>query len=91
MLCGDATRLADVERVMAGGLADMVWTDPPYGVAYVGKTRDALTIANDDLDGDGLAGLLHAAFANVDRVLGPGGWCTWPTRPAPSIRCSRRW
>jgi len=29
---------------------DMVWTDPPYGVAYVGKTKDALTIQNDKLD-----------------------------------------
>jgi ParB-like chromosome segregation protein Spo0J len=32
LLCGDATVLADVERVLDGQLADMTWTDPPYNV-----------------------------------------------------------
>ncbi|MBK9178745.1 MAG: site-specific DNA-methyltransferase [Acidimicrobiales bacterium] len=96
VLCGDATRLADVERVMAGGLADMVWTDPPYGVGYVGKTRDALTIANDRLDGAGLAGLLAAAFANVDTVLTPGGRVyvahpAGPQHPVFSEAVTQRW
>lgn len=34
-------------RLMAGSQADCLWTDPPYGVEYVGKTRDRLMIAND--------------------------------------------
>ena len=34
VLCGDATDLADVESVLAGELADMCFTDPPYGVNY---------------------------------------------------------
>jgi DNA modification methylase len=51
LLCGDATVLADVEKVLAGGLADMVFTDPPYGVAYQGKTAKKLKIANDALGG----------------------------------------
>lgn len=34
LLCGDATRREDVERVMAGARADMVFTDPPYGYEY---------------------------------------------------------
>ena len=37
LLCGDATVLADVERVLAGGMADLTWTDPPYNVDYEGK------------------------------------------------------
>jgi hypothetical protein len=36
LLCGDATVLADVERVLGGTLADMAWTDPPYNVDYLG-------------------------------------------------------
>ena len=32
LLCGDATVLADVERVLGGQLADMTFCDPPYGV-----------------------------------------------------------
>jgi ParB-like chromosome segregation protein Spo0J len=32
LLCGDATVLADVERVLGGQLADMTFCDPPYNV-----------------------------------------------------------
>ncbi|MCC6366835.1 MAG: site-specific DNA-methyltransferase [Bryobacterales bacterium] len=51
LLCGDATQMADVEKVMAGGLADMVFTDPPYNVDYEGKTAKKLKIGNDALGG----------------------------------------
>ena len=47
LLCGDATQMGDVEKVMAGGLADMVFTDPPYGVNYLATTHRK--IANDNL------------------------------------------
>jgi DNA modification methylase len=36
VLCGDATKKADVEALMGGQKADMVFTDPPYGVNYEG-------------------------------------------------------
>lgn len=36
LLCGDSTKLADVQRVMAGDKAALVATDPPYAVDYVG-------------------------------------------------------
>ncbi len=64
LLCGDATVLADVERVLDGGLADMVFTDPPYGVAYEGKTAKRLTIANDAL-GRKFHDFLRDACANM--------------------------
>jgi DNA modification methylase len=51
LLCGDATILADVEKVLAGGLADMVFTDPPYNINYEGRTKDKLKIQNDKLGG----------------------------------------
>jgi DNA modification methylase len=50
ILCGDSTIISDVERLMEGAIADMIWTDPPYGVDYVGKTKDALKIKNDKFD-----------------------------------------
>ncbi len=54
LLCGDATRLEAVEQVLGGRLTDMVFTDPPYNVAYEGSVTDrqqgrARPIANDDL------------------------------------------
>lgn len=70
LLCGDATDPADLARLMAGEGATCLWTDPPYGVSYVGKTADALTIANDTETG--LAGLLQAALTAVSPHLAPG-------------------
>jgi DNA modification methylase len=48
LLCGDSTDAADVARLTGEGLADCLWTDPPYGVAYEGKTDRRLRIRNDD-------------------------------------------
>lgn len=73
LLCGDATKPEDVDRLLDGAVPDAVWTDPPYGVDYVGKTSDALRIQNDNLDADGLRLILEGAFANIARVLRPGG------------------
>lgn len=47
LMCGDATKIEDVEKLMNGQKADMVFTDPPYGVDYEGKTKDKLKIVND--------------------------------------------
>lgn len=55
LLCGDATIIDDVERLMDGQKADMVFTDPPYSVNYEKKNTEVLKsksyskITNDDL------------------------------------------
>ncbi len=36
LMCGDSTSINDVEKLMNGNKADMVFTDPPYGVSYTG-------------------------------------------------------
>ena len=69
LLCGDATVLADVERVLDGQLADMTFTDPPYNVDYGSSAKDKLRgnrrkILNDDL-GSGFEAFLHDACANI--------------------------
>jgi DNA modification methylase len=51
LLCGDATSTDAIQKVLAGGLADMVFTDPPYNVDYEGKTVKKLKIGNDALGG----------------------------------------
>ena len=72
LLVGSATDV-DAVRGLCGDVApDCVWTDPPYGVDYVGKTKDALRIQNDG--STGLFDLLAAAFgvaANVCRGGAP--------------------
>lgn len=47
LMCGDSTKAEDVERLMVGKKADMVFTDPPYGVNYIGKTEEALKMEGD--------------------------------------------
>ena len=42
LLCGDSTQMEAVEKVLAGGLADMVFTDPPYNVNYGATMKDKL-------------------------------------------------
>lgn len=66
VLCGDSTKIEDVERLMGGKKADMVFTDPPYGVDYdgghaeKGKRREKLE--NDDQT-DMYVGSLPLAYA----------------------------
>ncbi len=69
ILCGDSIQMEAVERVLAGGLADMVFTDPPYNVNYGATMKDKLRgkkrkIANDDL-GDGFEQFLRDTCANL--------------------------
>lgn len=51
LLCGDATLAESYQALMGDRLADMVFTDPPYNVNYVGKTANKLQIGNDNLQG----------------------------------------
>jgi DNA modification methylase len=58
LLCGDATSKADVERLMSGEKADMVYTDPPYGIdeqtdrAFASRTRLAKGNSFKKIQGD---------------------------------------
>lgn len=72
LMCGDSTCTADVEALMGGNKADMLLTDPPYGVSYVGKTKDALVIENDSKDDDEFIQFLTDAFVAANSVMKDG-------------------
>ena len=72
LMCGDSTSIDAMDALMGGVLADMWLTDPPYNVAYEGKTKDALTIQNDSMGDDQFRAFLRDAYIAADSVLKPG-------------------
>jgi DNA modification methylase len=77
LMCGDSTDRAQVERLMDGEKADMVFTDPPYGVSFVGTKgtmysngkklghNSAEQIRNDDLRDEDLSRLFADSLGNA--------------------------
>jgi site-specific DNA-methyltransferase (adenine-specific) len=73
LLCGDSTQTDTFEKLMQGELADMVVTDPPYNVAYEGKTKDALTIENDSMGNDDFYKFLYDFYTALTTAVKKGG------------------
>jgi len=72
LMCGDSTNIQAMETLTGGQLVDMWLTDPPYNVAYEGKTKDALKIQNDSMDDDQFRQFLRDAYVAADAVMKPG-------------------
>lgn len=68
LLCGDSTRLDEVERVLGAAHADLVFTDPPYGVNVSGK-------GGAPIAGDISFTAIPLMFDVLDKVLAPKAWC----------------
>jgi site-specific DNA-methyltransferase (adenine-specific) len=63
LMCGDSTSEEDVAKLMNGTKADMVFTDPPYGVDIKGKYTGK--ILNDNLKDDDLENFLKEVNNNI--------------------------
>jgi site-specific DNA-methyltransferase (adenine-specific) len=94
VMCGDSTSIEKVKELMSGLEADLVWTDPPYGVAIVGgnrglspderRAKGGKEIENDELDFDALKEFLTKAFIAGHAVTKKGG-CWYVAAPAGNI------
>lgn len=72
LMCGDSTHKDDILRLMNNQDADMLLTDPPYNVDYVGKTAEALKIKNDNMDDNQFYEFLRKVFENMYIVTKEG-------------------
>lgn len=72
LLCGDATLSEDVKKLMGKDMADLVITDPPYNVDYIGKTSESLKIENDKMSNTEFRKFLFDVFNRYLEVSHPG-------------------
>jgi len=80
LMCGDSTRKEDVEALMGGERANLVWTDPPYGVKY-GEKMEATnpimhrvrSIKNDNLQASEMIDLIRGAYRLAAEYSVKGG------------------
>ena len=84
LMCGDSTSMSSFDTLMDGARADMIFTDPPYGMSYDGGRAAGSTkkgalvkthgmIINDDLQGDDLIALVRDAIATSTASMKEGG------------------
>ena len=73
LMCGDSTSAGDMKELVNGEKIDLYVTDPPYNVAYEGKTEEAMTIQNDSMDAASFRQFLRDAFSVANQHLKPGG------------------
>lgn len=73
LMCGDSTKLEDINKIARSGEIDLVITDPPYNVEYEGKKKKREKIKNDSMQEDEFSKFLKGVFSNIKELLKTGG------------------
>lgn len=94
LLCGDATSDTDVERLMAGAKADLVFTDPPWNVG-IGldsnpRHRQRAGLANDSMSSEDFAAFLGKAAASITSIAAGDVYCVLGASEWPALDTALR-
>ena len=79
VMCGDSTAITDVERLMDGNRVDLIFTDPPYNVAFNGRSGKHEVIKNDDLSTEDFDQFIGEVLQTIKTLGAPAYyiWCNW--------------
>jgi DNA modification methylase len=72
VICGDSTKDDTYRQLLDGAKADCIFTDPPYNVNVHGRTKDKLTITNDDMSDEQFTKFLAGSFKAMSNNAKPG-------------------
>ena len=72
LMCGDSTDPNVIDRLTGDVTADMLLTDPPYNVDYIGCTQEELTMNNDNLSTEDYFAFMTDALTNASNHIKPG-------------------
>lgn len=76
ILCGDSTKIDEMDKLMNGNKADMVFTDPPYNVDYAGSGKNTKEgILNDKMSDGAFGEFLVDAFKALAGGIKKGAGC----------------
>ena len=79
LMCGDSTSIDAVEKLIDGNAVDIVFTDPPYNVAFNGRSGKHDVIKNDNLSESDFASFIDGTI-NTIKAVNPKAyyiWCNW--------------
>jgi len=82
LMCGDSTSIDAVDRLMDGQKADILFTDPPYGIDFKPQRGTHEKILNDALEGEDFDKFLDGTFGCAFAAMKPDTyafiWTGWP-------------